>query len=292
MPELPEVENLRSNLSRVLSQKKIVDVQLLRQKSFPHFIKKKSLLVGQEFTEIKRRAKILDLVLSNQQHLLIHLKMTGQLIFLDGTGQRAGGGHPTADWINDLPSKHTRVIFQLIDQKNRPSKLFFNDMRVFGWLKLKKQEELAKEFINYGPDINDPKLKLNYLLAKAKNRQTSIKQFIMDNHVLAGVGNIYASEALFLAKISPLRRASSLSKTEMARLLLKMRQVIELAIALGGTTFDGHYVGVDGLAGSFQNELKVYGQEDKFCPDCAKKFKIKKVKLGGRSSFYCEHCQH
>jgi formamidopyrimidine-DNA glycosylase len=292
MPELPEVETLRSNLSRVLSEKKIEDIELLRQKSFPNFTKKKGLLIGQQFVEIKRRAKILDLVLSNRQHLLIHLKMTGQLIFLDNQGQRFGGGHPTADWVNELPSKHTRVIFNLLDQKNRASKLFFNDMRVFGWLKVKNQEELSGEFSNYGPDINDSQLKVKYLLRKAKNRQISIKQFIMDNQVLAGVGNIYASEALFRAKISPLRRASSLSKIEMTRLLLEMRQVIELAIAFGGTTFDGHYVGVDGLAGSFQNELQAYGQEDEACPDCGKNFKIKRIKLGGRSSFYCEHCQH
>lgn len=292
MPELPEVESLRKNLSRVLLQKKITDIKLLREKSFPKFSEKKEILIGQQFVEINRRAKILDLVLSNSQHLLIHLKMTGQLIFVDKEGQRFGGGHPTADWINDLPSKHTRVIFDLLDDKRKNSQLFFNDMRVFGWLKVIASNKLSQEFVNYGPDVNDQQLTVNYLLEKAKNRQISIKQFIMDNQVLAGVGNIYANEALFRAKISPWRKASSLSKIEMTRLLLEMRQVIEVAIALGGTTFDGHYVGVDGLAGSFQDQLEVYGQENEICPDCGHNFKIKRVKLGGRSSFYCEHCQH
>lgn len=291
MPELPEVESLRKNLSLVLLQKKITDVQLLRQKSFPSFEEKKDLLIGQQFVEIKRRAEILDLVLSNSQHLLIHLKMTGQLIFVDKDGQRFGGGHPSADWVNDLPSKHTRVIFDLLDRQRKVTKLFFNDMRVFGWLKVKSQDKLFKEFANYGPDINDDQLTIKYLLEKAKNRQISIKQFIMDNQVLAGVGNIYASEALFRAKISPLRKANSLSKREMSRLLLEMRQIIDMAIAYGGTTFDGHYVGVDGLAGSFQEHLEVYGQENQSCPDCGKDFKIKRIKLGGRSSFYCERCQ-
>jgi len=292
MPELPEVESLRKNLSQVLLQKQIADVQLLRQKSFPNFEEKKGILIGQQFVEIKRRAKILDLVLSNTQHLLIHLKMTGQLIFVDKEGQRFGGGHPTADWVNDLPSKHTRVIFNLIDNQRKESKLFFNDMRVFGWLKVRAQDKLFEEFAQYGPDINDDHLTVKYLLEKAKNRQISIKQFIMNNQVLAGVGNIYASEALFRAKISPLRKASSLSQREMSRLLLEMRQVIDAAISFGGTTFDGHYVGVDGLAGAFQDQLEVYGQESKICPNCGKNFKIKRVKLGGRSSFYCEHCQH
>lgn len=291
MPELPEVESLRKNLSQVLLQKKIANIKLLRQKSFPNFTEKKEILIGQEFVEINRRAKILDLVLSNSQHLLVHLKMTGQLIFVDKEGQRFGGGHPTADWVNDLPSKHTRVIFDLLDKKHKNSQLFFNDMRVFGWLKVKSQNNLFKEFINYGPDVNDSRLTVKYLLEKAKNRQISIKQFIMDNQVLAGIGNIYASEALFRAKISPLRKASSLSKREMTQLLLEMRQVIEAAIAFGGTTFDGHYVGVDGLAGSFQEQLEVYGQENEICPHCGHNFKIKRVKLGGRSSFYCDHCQ-
>ena len=292
MPELPEVESLRKNLSQVLLQKRIADIKLLRPKSFPEFSEKKQILIGQEFIEIKRRAKILDLVLRNSQHLLIHLKMTGQLIFVDKNGQRFGGGHPTADWINDLPSQHTRVIFDLLDNENRISQLFFNDMRVFGWLKVIAASQLDQEFASYGPDVNDQQLTVKYLLAKAKNRQTSIKQFIMDNQVLAGVGNIYANEALFRAKISPLRRANSLSKIEMTRLLLEMRQIIEAAIILGGTTFDGRYVGINGLAGSFQDQLAVYGHENEVCPDCGHDFKIKRVKLGGRSSFYCEHCQH
>lgn len=291
MPELPEVESLRKNLAPVLLEKRIRDVHLLREKSFPNFQENKNLLIGQQFIDVRRRAKILDLVLSNSQHLLIHLKMTGQLIFLDREGRRAGGGHPTADWLNDLPSKHTRVIFDLEDRKQKHSQLFFNDMRVFGWLRLKAQDQLSQEFIHYGLDVNDPNLNIKYLLEKAKNRQISIKQFIMDNQVLAGVGNIYASEALFRAKISPLRRANSLSKIEMTRLLLEMQQIIETAILSGGTTFDGHYVGVDGLAGSYQDQLLVYGQENAICPDCGRDFKIKRVKLGGRSSFYCERCQ-
>jgi formamidopyrimidine-DNA glycosylase len=291
MPELPEVESLRKNLSQVLLQKRIDNIQLLRQKSFPKFAEKKSILIGQRFVEIRRRAKILDLVLGNSLHLLVHLKMTGQLIFVDKEGQRFGGGHPTADWVNDLPSKHTRVIFDLLDEEDKVSQLFFNDMRVFGWLKVKTQDKVFQEFAKYGPDINDDQLSVKYLLEKAKNRQISIKQFIMDNQVLAGVGNIYANEALFRAKISPLRKANSLSKREMSRLLLEMRQIIDAAIISGGTTFDGHYVGIDGLAGSFQDQLEVYGQESQICPHCGKDFRIKRIKLGGRSSFYCEHCQ-
>jgi formamidopyrimidine-DNA glycosylase len=289
MPELPEVESVRKNLAQVLLDKKIVDVKRLREKSFPDFEEKKSFLIGQSFTDCRRRAKILDLVLANQQHLLIHLKMTGQLIFLDSDGQRLGGGHPTADWVNDLPSKHTRVIFDLKDDQGQKSQLFFNDMRVFGWLKLKDEAELASEFKNYGPDINDPSLKVDYLLEKASRRSIPIKQFIMGNQVISGVGNIYASEALFRARISPLRTVKSLNREEMQRLLTKMQEIIAEAIELGGTTFDGHYVGVDGFAGGFQDKLQVYGQEGCDCPVCGGE--ILRIKQGGRSTFYCPNCQ-
>lgn len=292
MPELPEVESLRRNLAQVLPQKKIVNLAVLRDKSFQDFFGQEKLIVGHEFMQVGRRAKILDIELSNQQHLLIHLKMTGQLIFVDPSGERLGGGHPTADWVNQLPSKHTRVVFDLIDQDNRPSQLFFNDMRVFGWLRLRAATALAQEFANYGPDINDPNLTADYLLAQAARRRIPIKQFIMDNQVISGMGNIYASEALFRAHISPLRSANSISALEMLELLKIMQGIIEEAINLGGTTFDGHYVGIDGLAGGFQEKLLVYGHEDQPCPRCGQAYPIKRLKQGGRSTFYCPHCQH
>lgn len=292
MPELPEVESVRRNLERVLPQKRIVNLKVLRDKSFSDFFGQEQLVLGQKFAEIGRRAKILDLKLSNQQHLLIHLKMTGQLIFVDSAGERLGGGHPTADWVNALPSKHTRVIFDLVDEKNRASQLFFNDMRVFGWLRLRAASTLTQEFANYGPDVNDVALTVAYLLDQAARRRIPIKQFIMDNQVIAGMGNIYASEALFRAQISPLRPANTITSQEMASLLSIMQVIIAEAIDLGGTTFDGHYVGIDGFAGGFQEKLLVYGQEDKPCPRCGPNYPIKRLKQGGRSTFYCPHCQH
>ena len=193
------------------------------RKASPDFEEKKALLLGQNFIDCRRRAKILDLVLSNKQHLLIHLKMTGQLIFLNSDGQRLGGGHPTADWVNELPSKHTRAIFDLEDASGQKSQLFFNDLRVFGWLRLIDESNLADQFKNYGPDINDPNLKVDYLLEKATRRSIPIKQFVMSNQIISGVGNIYASEALFRARISPLRPARELNSSEMQRLLVKMQ---------------------------------------------------------------------
>lgn len=285
MPELPEVESIRRKLNTILANRQIQQIEVLRDKSFLAFPTFGQEILNQTITEVRRRAKILQIVLNGERDLLIHLKMTGQLIFVGVDGKRAGGGHPTADWVNDLPTKHTRVIFSFTDT----SKLFFNDMRVFGWIRSPLKIDVNKEFVNYGPDIDDPNLTLDYLLEAAKRRQIPIKQFIMDNKVLCGVGNIYASESLFAVGINPSKPAKEVSKKEMAKLFKAMQEIIERSTELGGTTFDGKYVGVDGFAGGFQNELKVYGRAGEACLNCGAK--IEKIKQGGRGTFYCPVCQ-
>jgi formamidopyrimidine-DNA glycosylase len=285
MPELPEVESIRRKLNVVLQDRQIKTIEVLREKSFLAFPTIGAEILEQTVLEVKRRAKILQIVLSGKRDFLIHLKMTGQLIFIDTDGQRAGGGHPSADWVNNLPAKHTRVIFSFTDG----SRLFFNDMRVFGWIRSPLKEDVYKEFTKYGPDINDPGLTVDYLLSAAKKRQIPIKQFIMDNAVICGVGNIYASESLFMVGINPTKSAKEINKKEMAKLLKAMQEIIERSTELGGTTFDGKYVGVDGFAGGFQNELKVYGRDAKPCLKCGAK--ISKIKQGGRGTFFCPVCQ-
>lgn len=285
MPELPEVESIRRKLNLVLLNRQIQQIEVLRDKSFLSFSSLAIEISNQTVLEVRRRAKILQIVLSGKRDLLIHLKMTGQLIFVDTSGQRVGGGHPTADWVNDLPTKHTRVIFTFADG----SRLFFNDMRVFGWIRSPLKQDVDKEFVDYGPDVNDPNLTVDYLLTQAQRRFIPIKQFIMDNKVLSGVGNIYASEALFAVGINPQRPAREISAKEMTKLLQAMQVIIERSIQLGGTTFDGKYVGVDGFAGGFQNELKVYGRSGKPCLKCGTE--IQKIKQAGRGTFFCPTCQ-
>lgn len=285
MPELPEVESIRRKLNVVLANRQIQQIEVLRDKSFLAFPIFGQEISNQTVVEVKRRAKILQIVISGERDLLIHLKMTGQLIFVDVDGKRAGGGHPTADWVNDLPAKHTRVVFTFTDG----SKLFFNDMRVFGWIRSPLKIDVSKEFVNYGPDIDDPNLTVDYLLDSAKRRQIPIKQFIMDNKVLCGVGNIYASESLFAVDLNPEIPAKEVSPKQMKKLLKAMQKIIERSTQLGGTTFDGKYVGVDGFAGGFQNELKVYGREGQPCQKCGSK--IIRIKQGGRGTFYCPICQ-
>lgn len=281
MPELPEVETIKRRLKPLVLGKQFQQIQVLKDKSFRG---NPDQILKQKIIDLQRRAKVLRFKFANGSNLLVHLKMTGQLIFVSDQ-LRVGGGHPSADWVNDLPAKHTRVILNFADNET----LFFNDMRIFGWLWLMDDEQAEQELKKYGPDVIDPLVTPFYLHDKFSRKQMPIKQAIMDNSIMAGVGNIYASEALFLAKIHPQRPAKSLTLAELETLHHYLLAVIEASIAVGGTTFDGKYVDVSGFAGGFQHQLKVYGKVDEKCEICGEK--IKKVKLGGRSSFYCEKCQ-
>lgn len=298
MPELPEVEAIRRKLDQSIRGKVIESTQLLREKTFPNAEFHQARLIGQTIQAVTRRAKILQFVLDQDIDILAHLKMTGQFIYQDIQGQRIGGGHPTADWVNALPSKYTRFIFHFTDG----SQLFFNDLRVFGWLKVYPKHQVPSVFADLGPDIVTPEeirqqqideqhytFLLDWLQKKAQRRQIPIKQFIMDNTLLCGVGNIYANEALFAVRISPLRPVSQLTEQEWQELLRAMKTIVLEAVRLGGTTFDGQYVNVDGFAGQFQRKLQVYGQENKPCARCGTP--LQRIKQGGRSSFYCPNCQ-
>lgn len=281
MPELPEVETIVRRLRSRLVGRVIESIAILLEKSWIGEVED---VVGEEVVEVKRRAKMIIIKLASDRYLLIHLKMTGQLIYVAKDNQRLGGGHPTADWVATLPSKHTRVIIKLNDGSN----LFFNDMRTFGWIKSLDQAELDAELSKYGPDINDPKFTQSLFKNALINKTVNIKQAIMNNQLVAGVGNIYACDGLHLAGLSPTRSAESLSQIETKTLYLALQEVIGLGIKLGGATISD-YTDVDGFAGKYQTVCRVYGREDQPCQVC--QTKIKRIKQGGRSTFYCPKCQ-
>lgn len=281
MPELPEVESLKIKLAQVLTDKIFSQVKIFNDKSFHgdfHLIEKMKIL------SVQRKAKVIIFNLDNNFALLTHLKMTGQLIYVNDQ-TRFGGGHPSADWIKTLPSSHTRIEYLFDDG----SHLFFNDQRKFGWMKLIKKDEIDNFFEHTAPDIIDPQITSNYLLDKFARKSQPIKQVIMDNSIVAGVGNIYACDSLNLARIAPARPAKTLSKSEVEVLTEVMKKIVTRAIELGGTTFDGKYVGIDGLAGGYQDQLRVYGQAGQPCPFCSTL--IEKIKLGGRGTYFCPNCQ-
>lgn len=280
MPELPEVETIVRRLREVTVGKTITGVAVLRQKSF---IGSPDALIGAKVQDISRRAKIMEFRFDAPTRMLVHLKMTGQLIYQDAQ-TRLGGGHPTADWVSELPSKHTRVILSLSDA----AQLFFNDMRVFGWLKVVSPAEAELEYRNLGPDIIDVAVTPQYFFEQLQRRGIPIKQALMDNAIAAGVGNIYANDALHLAKIDPFRPAKSLTKAESDELLAAAQAVITSGIERGGATI-AHFRHVDGFAGGYQDVVRTYGKEDEPCPTCGAP--IIRKKQGGRSTFYCANCQ-
>lgn len=280
MPELPEVETIARRLREAVRGKQIKKIKVLRDKSF---VGQPDLLIGATIQDITRRSKILQFHFDVPHKMLVHLKMTGQLIYQDNK-QRLGGGHPTADWVNELPSKYTRVILEL----SAGATLFFNDLRVFGWLKVLEPQAVQKEFSLLGPDVIDEQVTAEYLSEMFKKRGIPIKLAIMDNAIIAGVGNIYANDALNLARLSPFRPAHSLTKPEIALLHDAIQTVIRRGIDLGGATIDS-FRHVDGFAGDYQDQVLTYGREGQSCKNCAGI--IVRKKLGGRSAFYCTNCQ-
>ena len=286
MPELPEVETIRRDLSRKILSKKITDIQIKRQKvvqnQTAYF---KSVLIGSSFNKIKRVGKLLIFKIGNQKEdLLVHLKMTGQLIYQQGDKLTAGG-HNWPPIEEKLPNKQTRVIFTFKDK----SKLYFNDQRVFGYLKLvgSEQEKRIVEKFGIGP------LTRAFTLEKfteiLKSRQGIIKAVLLNQEIIAGIGNIYADEICFYAKVKPTRKTNRLTKKEIKDLYAGCRTILKKAIKYRGTTFS-NYVDAKGNKGNFTKLLKVYGRENQKCMRCRKGI-IKKIKLNGRGTHYCSVCQ-
>ncbi len=289
MPELPEVETIKRGLSDKIVGQKITDIEILWHKSF---IGKKEDVIGADVADIVRRAKVIQIKLSNNLNLLFHLKMTGQIIHEhkvknDGEIIDFAGGHPSHDWHAKLPNSNTRIIFTFDDG----SKLFFNDMRKFGWCKVLTNEEINAIYKkDYGLEPLDENFTVEYLLEKAKRiPNRNIKQFLMDQTIAAGMGNIYTDETLFDAKISPLRKIKDIKISEWKNLISSMQKVLTLGIKYGGTT-DSDYVNIDGKKGGMQDYLKVYHRHNQFCPNsCGGK--ITQIRIGGRGTHWCPNCQ-
>jgi formamidopyrimidine-DNA glycosylase len=283
MPELPEVETIRRGLEARIVEKKIADVEVLNEKSF---IGDSSQLVGREVISLRRRGKGMIVDFSGGISLLIHLKMTGQLVF-EGS-ERFGGGHPTEDFVNDLPSKQTRVIFVFEDG----SRLFFNDQRKFGYVKLLDTAGVMddKFVASLGPEPWDEVLDKDGLFERlARHGGMTIKGALLDQAVIAGVGNIYADEALFFAGVHPARRVSTVSRAEAKKILEGVRKTMEKSIEEGGSTMT-NYVKADGTRGNYLDLFaQVFRREGKECLRCGAI--IEKTRVAGRGTHVCPKCQ-
>lgn len=285
MPELPEVEVIKRGL-----EKKIVGLTLKEIKvPFPHSVQfDPHKIVGGKVLEVWRRAKMLGINLSGGQTIVFHLKMTGQLI-LDDREERVIGGHPTPDMRDSMPSSSTIATFEFVDG----GKLFFNDQRRFGWVRLFPTAEVeANDFEKLGKLGPEPLtsaftwqiLKSNLLHHKSQ----PVKVVIMDQSAVAGVGNIYASESLFVARIDPRRKVDSLSDEEFKKLHRGIIDSLQNSIKHGGST-RAHFVSVEGSRGYFLDFANVYGKEGKKCHRCPGK--IQKITQAGRGTYFCSTCQ-
>jgi formamidopyrimidine-DNA glycosylase len=281
MPELPEVEVVKLFLEDKLLHQKISNLEILNQKSF---LGDSKLVEGQEITQFSRTGKQLSIFLNNNYILLVHLKMTGQLIYIDS--QKTILGHPTKDAFMSLPNKSTRLIFTF---KNK-SKLYFNDQRKFGWIKLLTKDELVESQSNLGLDIFDPKFSPDYIFSQLQHSSRAIKTVLLDQHFFAGIGNIYANDALFLSSIHPKTPAKKITLSQAKLIHKHLIDIMRQSVLAGGSTAkDNKYLHPDGSIGSNQFFFRVYERKGEPCLKCGTK--IEYQKLGGRGTFFCPSCQ-
>lgn len=287
MPELPEVETVRTGLARLLPGRRIAAVNHDWPKSFPNApADVKQFMVGAEITAVKRRAKVLIIELSTKYSLVIHLKMTGQLVFRSAK-EKFGAGHPNASLVGGLPDKSTRVTIEFADS----SHLFFNDQRKFGWLRLMPTVEVVNLdfFQKVGPEPLAADFgwqDLRDRLLRRKN--TNIKAALLDQSVVAGIGNIYADESLWGAKIHPATLVRDLSAPQLHKLYDELIFVLKLALEKGGST-DKNYVDAEGKKGSYLSFARAFRREGKPCPRCGTT--IIKTRVAGRGTHLCPYCQ-
>lgn len=275
MPELPEVETIKRALENTITGAKILNTEVYCRKfriDIPMCFEQKT--IGSTITDIQRIAKYIVVKLDNNCSIIWHLGMSGRIKICESA-------------FEDL-QKHDHVVFT-----TDKGIVIYNDARRFGMLDITESSNISKHiaFKNMGIDPFDEKLTAKMLFDKIKNKKTAIKITLLDQSVINGIGNIYASEALYSAKISPLRESASLNIAECESLITAIREVLTKAIQAGGSTLRD-YAKPDGSTGYFQNQHCVYNKEGQRCPNCtcdlAKTKGINKIIQGGRSTFYCK----
>jgi formamidopyrimidine-DNA glycosylase len=287
MPELPEVETVRAGLQRLLPGKVVKDVDFDWPKGFPNSSDDVSaFLIGAEVAEVRRRAKVLLIELSTKYTLVIHLKMTGQLVYRSES-ERFGAGHPNASLIGELPDRSTRVTLTFADG----SHLYFNDQRKFGWMRLLPTAEVPQIdfFKKVGPEPLAADFSWQIMKQRMMRRKNSnAKAVLLDQSVIAGVGNIYADESLWGAKVHPTRLMHTMSDNDFKKLHRALVDVLKLSIAKGGST-DQHYVDAEGKPGKYLTFANVFRREGLPCPRCGSV--IEKTRVAGRGTHTCPMCQ-
>jgi formamidopyrimidine-DNA glycosylase len=285
MPELPEVETVRRGLERLLVGRRCSGLEVLHPGSFPPADAAQAM--GRSVAGLRRLGKLLVVDLDDGRCLAVHLKMTGQLVFVDpAAGERFGAGHPSDSLVDRLPDRSTRVIFHFGE-----ARLYFNDQRKFGWIRLLDAGGLAGlDFVKrLGPEPLAAGFSAADFAARLRARPGSlVKAALLDQGVVAGIGNIYADEALWQAAVHPERRVRDLSDAELTALWTAVRAVMELSISLGGST-DRNYVDAEGKRGAYLDFARVFRRQGQPCARCGTL--LVKTRVAGRGSHWCPACQ-
>ena len=289
MPELPEVETVRRGLAELLVGCEVVRATVFDSpKSFPNAKEQvEQFLYGAKVLAVRRRAKVLIIDLDSDYSLVVHLKMTGQLVYRKNNDNFAGG-HPTDSLVGKLPDRSTRVEIDFSDG----SHLFFNDQRKFGWMKLLLTGEIQNLsfFQKVGPEPLDPNTTSQQFIERIRHRNgTMIKPAILDQSVIAGIGNIYADEALWSSKIHPETRVRDMTDEQLETLFDEAKKVLQLSIDNGGST-DKNYVDAQGRKGNYLKFANVFRREGQPC-HIHPEVMIQKMKVGGRGTHICPICQ-
>ena len=286
MPELPEVEIVRQSLNKKIKQKQVKNVIIrnrnLRFKlpiNFSNFLKKKKII------KVERFSKYLIIYLSEGNYCLIHLGMSGTIHIVKN--KKINKITNTSFYQTPfLPKKHNHIeiIFDTF-------RVIYNDPRRFGFFQLiKDTKQLKKRFNHLGPEPFSLKFNIEYVCNVLRNKNKNIKNFLLDQKFVSGIGNIYASETLFLSKINPFRKAKSLTKEECKKIILNSKKILLKAISKGGSSIRD-FKDISGSKGGFQKNFRVYQREGKKCKNFGCAHLIKKKIMGNRSTFFCDSCQ-
>ena len=271
MPELPEVETTVKSLN-ILKNKKVINLDIHTKKlrySVPHLELKK--IINYKIIKLRRIAKYVIIDFNNSMSVIIHLGMSGRLKIIK---------------INMPIKNHDHLVF-----KFNNIKLIYNDPRRFGFFKtLNSKKKMNEYFKKIGPEPFDSTFSIKYLQKKMYNKDKNIKNFLLDQSFVAGIGNIYANEILFYSKINPLKKGKEISENEIRKIIKYSKQVLKKAIKKGGSSIK-NFKNIKGINGSYQKEFKIYDKEDKICPTSNCNEKIVKLNISNRSTYVCNVCQ-
>lgn len=281
MPELPEVETIKIGLQKKIINLQIKTIEIINKKTLHGNVKD---VIGGEVVKVWRAAKMLGIDLNNGKSILFHLKMSGQIIYQDEKS-RFAGGHPTQDMKLEMPNKSTCVVFTFSNN----TKLFFNDQRKFGWIKVVDTNKVSEAFKGLGPEPLEKEFTPTVLKERLlRHKNWPVKVILMDQQTISGIGNIYAAEACFDAGLDPRVKVFELSDQDYENLHKGIIRSLKDGIKYGGSS-RANYVNAEGEKGLFLDYAFVYGRKGEPCRKCATL--IEKIELGGRGTYFCPKCQ-